>query len=828
MAKEHFDIDASIVFQLGEDLITDVVQALVELVKNSYDADATHAKVTVDTEGTVPDEGSYFPNGKGYILIEDNGVGMDAKTLRQGWLTISKSPKRALKKAAGTTGRGRTPLGDKGLGRLGAQRLGFNIEIFTQPKSEKCIYHVGWSWNDFRGEATLSTVPVKWKKLDARGTRKTRILISDIREPEQWKSEGFRKIETQLSQMISPYSQFRDFEILGSFDGKEIELAEVSNRVRAGAQLRYTLSFDEEHFCIDGRARLDFIRPNSKKEAAAFEQLVGEDGGESFYAFLAKQKKADLFRVRLDKAKSWFVTFGCRRKFDEMPEIEREISNSGGQKRAVSPGPFSAEIDAFDLGAESVRRQNTFDIASEYRQLIKDLSGVRIYRDGFGVRAEQDWLGLGKQWTAGGSYYGLKPENTLGFVAITAKDNAALVETTDREGFKDTQAYRNFVRLFQEFTKFAHDAQEFLRRSWNDYRKEHERELAGVATDATAESLAEQVNTGLKNVASYKKPLEHIRSKLDQARSESEKTLKSIRDSAPNNSQLAKKVEQAQSNLDLRIDQVQEMAADLTSKVESTSNLQDVNRVLQGQIGTIQDQLELSVEAMSLGLTAETLVHEIANIVDRLADRTKAIASHLSRKKITDVKLLSYVEHVRSTANGLRRQLGHLTPSLKYARTRRDEIYLPDFCGELADYHNTRLQDRNIQVRVQEQSPFTVRINQGKLTQVLDNLILNSDYWLRQDIESESIDEGVITLRISEPFVRVSDNGMGIDPSVETSLFEPFVSHKKNGRGLGLYVAQQLLDAEGCSISVKRRRNDVGRLYIFEIDLSGCLVDGND
>ena len=72
------------------------------------------------------------------------------------------------------------------------------------------------------------------------------------------------------------------------------------------AQLRYTISFDEEYFCIDGRARLDFIRPNLKKDAAAFEQLVDDDGGESFYAFLAKQKKSDLYRVRLDKAKNWF------------------------------------------------------------------------------------------------------------------------------------------------------------------------------------------------------------------------------------------------------------------------------------------------------------------------------------------------------------------------------------------------------------------------------------------------------------------------------------------------------------------------------------------
>lgn len=50
----HFNIHASVVFQLGESLITDVVQALVELVKNAYDADANSATVIVDTTGDLP------------------------------------------------------------------------------------------------------------------------------------------------------------------------------------------------------------------------------------------------------------------------------------------------------------------------------------------------------------------------------------------------------------------------------------------------------------------------------------------------------------------------------------------------------------------------------------------------------------------------------------------------------------------------------------------------------------------------------------------------------------------------------------------------------
>src|SRR5579862_2615628 len=149
-SPHHFEIDASIVFQLGEDLITDVVQAVVELVKNSYDADADYATIAVVTGAPNKYTDTFFPDAKGYVVVEDNGIGMDEETIRRGWLTISNSLKREMKRKRETTPlKHRTPLGDKGLGRLGVQRVGYNVEIFTKPKHGSTRFHVGWSWKDF-------------------------------------------------------------------------------------------------------------------------------------------------------------------------------------------------------------------------------------------------------------------------------------------------------------------------------------------------------------------------------------------------------------------------------------------------------------------------------------------------------------------------------------------------------------------------------------------------------------------------------------------------------------------------------------------------------
>ena len=92
--KPHFNISAFVVKQLGEELVSDEVTAILELVKNAYDADSKFARVIVDTKSTIIDKDSYFcasngfPQTTGYIVIEDGGIGMTKSEITNGWLTI--------------------------------------------------------------------------------------------------------------------------------------------------------------------------------------------------------------------------------------------------------------------------------------------------------------------------------------------------------------------------------------------------------------------------------------------------------------------------------------------------------------------------------------------------------------------------------------------------------------------------------------------------------------------------------------------------------------------------------------------------------------------
>jgi len=118
----HFKFSPNILNRLGEELIPNPDQGIIELVKNSYDADATQCTVELINTDTTG----------GSILISDNGIGMDLAAISEGWFVLGQSKKAARE----PTDLGRLPVGDKGLGRLAALRQGSKVHLKTRPKNE--------------------------------------------------------------------------------------------------------------------------------------------------------------------------------------------------------------------------------------------------------------------------------------------------------------------------------------------------------------------------------------------------------------------------------------------------------------------------------------------------------------------------------------------------------------------------------------------------------------------------------------------------------------------------------------------------------------------
>src|SRR5262245_18887070 len=111
---------------LGADLVTNDVVAIIELVKNAYDAYATRVDVRFgeDTAGAT------------FIEVQDDGSGMDRKTIEDAWSTVA-TPYRQKHPVTFRSGRKtRRASGEKGLGRLSAARLGDELEMFTQARNQ--------------------------------------------------------------------------------------------------------------------------------------------------------------------------------------------------------------------------------------------------------------------------------------------------------------------------------------------------------------------------------------------------------------------------------------------------------------------------------------------------------------------------------------------------------------------------------------------------------------------------------------------------------------------------------------------------------------------
>lgn len=828
----HFEISAAVVRQLGEELVSDEVTALVELVKNAYDADASYAHVVVDTRGALPAGESRFPGAQGYITIEDDGMGMDEEDIRRGWLVISLSGKRAMKARGDTTPKGRTPLGDKGLGRLSTQKLGHNLDLITRKTGANDTQHVSFSWNAFTESSSLASVPVTIGPAARGRKRGTLLAVSDLRDPEVWRGTAGDRLARDLSQIISPFPQARPFMVTLRIDGVPVDLGQISAQVLNAAVGRFTVDYEEGELALNGRIRLAKLRGNQRDEDLQFfERRVVADNGADFFNFLLDHRPPVAIRRSADP--SYFLEFDYAIGLASLGEVKKR--RRGEVERidvdpTADPGPFHAEIDEFLLRADdSGLRLSGLNSSSEIHQLVKRHIGVKVFRDGFGVRPYgingEDWLRLGAQQTSATSYYGLRPNNVVGFVAISEAKNSHLKEKTDREGFVANPYSENFRRLMTHSTEKIGGIYEWLRRTYNRYREEKTAGQVPMADGREAVQSAEKIADQLAEFSERAATMEGVATEARQK-------LEAIAERVGAEPLLASKAEHELAPLmreaaeAIRI--AQQLVVEHREYAAQGEQLAAIVASIGPRLDVLRDQLGDFSELAGLGLLAEALSHEVQNQTDRLMQKATA-ASNKARKSLPpNADLLLFGQDVVSSASALRRQIGHLTPSLRYQREKIESFGVASVVDEARSYFMDRWGDKGPSFEVVPSSvDFHIRANRGRLTQVIDNLVLNSEYWLGQ-LSGRSTSPPVVYVQYNAPHIHLWDSGLGIDPAVDQALFEPFVTLKPRevGRGLGLFITSQILDSIGCTISLLHERNSHGRRYKFELDLSGVVDAG--
>ncbi|MDQ0103364.1 signal transduction histidine kinase [Paenarthrobacter nicotinovorans] len=396
---------ARLVHTLGSDLISNERIALIELVKNSYDADATH--VIIRFSGDIA-------NGGGSVEVWDNGHGMSLDVVQNVWTDIA-TPFRGENQYSES--KNRRVLGEKGIGRLAASRIGARTQIITR-RANSAEVTVDLDWDQFEHDIYLDQVVFRIESrqpetftADGQGAdvlsadftgHGTAVYMQKLRRP--WSASDLRELRLALSRLVEPLPA-------GSLEEEIVQ------------DFTITLVLPPDF--------RDLAGPISPSDALAHPHY-------SISGLVASDGKAELVYHELLSGRK-----------EEVRLVITIPSDDGVGRRAPTCGPIKVDIRAWDLDKEAFEAaKGEVNLSPtnlrNYRSQIKEHSGVAIFRDRFRVQpfgdATFDWLNLDAR-RVNNPTLRLSNNQVSGFVFITANDNSELKDRSHREGLIDTSAY---------------------------------------------------------------------------------------------------------------------------------------------------------------------------------------------------------------------------------------------------------------------------------------------------------------------------------------------------------------------------------------------------
>ena len=809
-ANTGFRVHASLIYKLGESLIADDITALSELIKNTYDADATMCIVNINTDYMETIDGKEC---KGLIEIVDNGCGMGLSTIVNGWLTISNSPKKKMKKENRTTEKyHRYPLGDKGLGRLSVQKLGRYMQMTTKTKDSNEEYSLTIPWGDFLTNTTIDQIPVKLiNNVVDNNVSYTKILIKDLINAEAWKKqEQISAIGNSLSKIISPFkSKDNNFKVLAKIDGQEIEdVQSIFDELLKASRAKYIIKYSKGVAEIKSLYKKDFfLNRENLKEVLALNFNFTETA------------IVDFMKAYAHKFENLTYASIPSYLFESNSEnIIQDIAAS--EANAFDPGNFEVEIYeySFDQGYIDYIYQEmhlaNFVEKDEFRGFVDRYHGIKVVRDGFIVRGfgegeEGDWLGLSSSSKTTGSFFDFRNDSVIGCVKLTGLLNYKLKETTNREGFVDDEYFRSFKDIIKSSIKTINKQRKRLNDSMRQY-------IVESVSNVKIEDIPTNYFSSLEKIQTDLSSQSYLPQKISQYRSTLSDSYKKV-----------SLVESVDASVKQEIENIVVATKDLTDTFDI---LLDERKRLEKQIEAVKfefqkigQRIQDLFELAGLGISVEFFAHEFDSSMKNIRSKNAEILKSSSTPQVND--LIKHIRYVDYSLNVLRKQVSYFNPGLKFVRAEKHDFSMIEFLDSHRSFYQERCEKKNIIFRVISGQDFSVRINRGMINQVFDNLFNNSEYWLDFSVSKGLIQEKHYNIEMfSSGVVVVWDNGIGISKDIETRLFEPFETKKENGRGLGLYIALSNLKYNSASMHLLQERNEFGNLFKFEVDLSQIKI----
>lgn len=817
-------IDANVVRQLGAELISGPEIAVLELIKNSFDADADYCQVDIDPNYVE------IINGKAYqgkISIKDNGSGMSRETINSSWLTISYSAKREAKSAGEKTKKKNRPYtGDKGLGRLGTMRLADICRIRTHNTENEQGFCVTFCWLDFHQGITLDQINIQEQFLDKQSFTGSTIEMIGLCDLSYWtNSKTLTEFQYAISSMVSPYEKIKEFIVSLSIKGIEIKLEEFSENLLSLNISEFSFNLINKILTVNGSVKLAGLEPpNSKDE---FRKYVLADSGEALFNYLLLCPRYHLPSFSQKKASNnkYFIDFKSQYTFDE-------IDNNYIKECPIYPGDFSGKIYNFKLEKSNLEDGlQGIEKWSEAKTLLKNLLGtIHLYRDGFRVGSgNEDWLELGKELTSGAASYSLRPGNTAGYISLSWEKNPSLVDKSDRESLIENEAYLTFKVICK---KIVEDINKYLngsRRAVLDFLKE----CKNIDEDKPKDYSADDAQTALKNLTVNAKKIYQQRKKqvskndlvFEKQTDEFKKFLFDSKQDLFGDPKLINTVEKIEEKFVELQKQFKQMQTEQLNMLREFANHDSSVEVVIDEIATYKQKIVSFYDHVAIGLSAQYLAHDANSQISHITEHTQFAIKRSKELAIKDTLLTRYHLAIKSDAQALSKTVSILHPLVRAQREELRELNICDEINSYVDYISSYLETEKIKTSIiQNNDCKVISFNAGKFFQIIDNIVRNSEYWLNSYAKHRENFDKIIYIDIDKYKVTIWDNGKGIRPGIESYLFDMFVTDKEHGQGLGLYIVKTLLEEKGCSIFLLDERNEHGRRYKFQIIFNGAAA----
>jgi signal transduction histidine kinase len=199
MSDVQFRVSSALKTIIGKELITDRHIAILELVKNSFDAGAARVDISfLNTEGDCPK-----------IVIQDDGIGMSKKDIVDKWLFLAYSSKKDSEDYRNRQATGRVYAGAKGIGRFSCDRLGSHLRIYTRKEStESQIHQLDVDWADFETDQLkeFQTIPAQYRATQSNpyNIKKGTALEITRLDKQGWSREDLVDLRRKLERLVNP------------------------------------------------------------------------------------------------------------------------------------------------------------------------------------------------------------------------------------------------------------------------------------------------------------------------------------------------------------------------------------------------------------------------------------------------------------------------------------------------------------------------------------------------------------------------------------------------------------------------------------------------